>query len=105
MLVCSLPVLVTMYSPLQSGCSLAQSLREASVTLHLLLRRRPRVHVPLVGGRLPVQPPPLLRPRRRGRHAPRPLPLPQGDFEFPAARAAFEAFVPLPESEHFRRSS
>ena len=36
------------------------------------------MHVPLVGRRLPLQPPPLLRPRRRDGHAPRPLLVPQG---------------------------
>ena len=36
------------------------------------------MHVPVVGGGQPLQPPPLLRPRRRGRHAPRPLLVSQG---------------------------
>ena len=45
-----------------------------------ILFRCARLHVPVVGRRLPLQPPPLLRPRRGSRHAPRPLLISQGDL-------------------------
>ena len=44
------------------------------------LFRCSRLHVPVVGRRLPLQPPPLLRPRRGSRHAPRPLLISQGEL-------------------------
>ena len=80
----------------QDGYDLIRS----QVHLYIFLTSMPffrcsRLHVPVVGRRLPLQPSPLLRPRRRGRHAPRPLLISQGIIQnsLIRRRVAFE-FAP-----------